>query len=58
VGFSLVGWTYSNVDFKQDESLVMMQPFAWYLQSSEKNMLGRHLMRMQKEFPTEYDFAP
>lgn len=23
-----------------------------------KNMLGRHLMRMQKEFPEEYDFFP
>jgi len=25
---------------------------------ARKNMLGRHLMRMQKEFPSEYDFFP
>ena len=25
---------------------------------AKKNMLGRHLMRMQKEFPEDYDFFP
>lgn len=25
---------------------------------AKKNMLGRHLMRMRKEFPQDYDFAP